>query len=72
MNRKSENRLLLSVSDSAKPEEVDVVCKKCATLACTATDINTYYRHYVVSHKSFQWKIQRRCYNKPPIPGEMC
>ena len=48
-----------------KSEEVDVVCKRCKTVACKGSDIYWFETHYVVPDPKFrQTKMDRRPHHK--------
>ena len=55
-----------------KPEDVDVVCKKCKVLACKGSDIYKFETHYVVPSDTFrQTKMDRRPHHKTAMFGNM-
>ena len=55
-----------------KPEDVDVVCKKCKVLACKGSDIYKLETHYVVPSDTFrQTKMDRRPHHKTTVSGNI-
>ena len=70
--RKARERANAERKQLWKPEDVDVVCKKCKVLACKGSDIYTFETHYVVPSDTFrQTKMDRRPHHKVAIFGNM-
>ena len=55
-----------------KPEDVDIVCKKCQIVACKGSDVYKLVRHFVVPDVTFHdTKMVRKPHHKPSVHGNM-
>ena len=72
MEREARERANAIRKQLWKPEEVNVICKKCKIIACKGSDIKRLESHYVVPDIEFrQAKMIRRPHHKRSVHGSM-